>query len=242
MIPFMTASFIIAGAFIGDFMGVVDVASTEMVGVNPIQDACTQIAHIFPLDLQETALLTINLFAGGMIYYATAETLASQGQGQRPPSLEFVKNYAQGTLDLVEKNTVNAFLYSLLSNKLEGRQLSNEQFQQLVAATKIIMLSLALALIYKTETGWLTEKEFAGLLTGETILPKGEIGADLVAAIRALLDSLPTGDPTNPLSRENVLIAMLAYLGSNPPVEELLNPQKTFAKVVEELPRPPQQG
>src|ERR1700733_5766924 len=40
---FMAASFVISSAFIGDYMNIVDVASTKMVSVNPIQDAASSV-------------------------------------------------------------------------------------------------------------------------------------------------------------------------------------------------------
>lgn len=236
-IPFMTASFVIAASFIGDAHMVVDTASTELVGVNPIQDAATQFHHIVPPDFRDNANLVVNLFAMGVMYYATAETIGGVGKGERPKDLNFARNFAKGVIDKVNSNDINALLGAMLVHKSEkGEPVTKDRINQMATMAKLIMLALALAIVYKVQTGWLTGQEFAGMMNGEISLPKGEMESEVLQTMKNLLQQLP------PEERVKVLIALMEYFDSNPSVEAMLNPKKVYESGLAQSLNLPQQG
>ena len=232
-IPFMTASFVIAASFIM----VVDTASTELVGVNPIQDAATHFHHIFPPDFRDNANLVVNLFAMGLMYKATLITIGGVEEGEKSKDLNFARNFAKGVIDKVNSNDINALLGAMLVHKLEkGEPVTKDRINQMATIAKLIMLALALAIVYKVQTGWLTGQEFAGMMNGEISLPKGEVESEVLQTMKNLLQQLPPGE------RVKVLIALMEYFDGNPSVEAMLNPKKVYERGLAQSLNLPQQG
>jgi len=235
-VPFMAAAFVIAMSFMGSYMNVVDTVSTGMVGVNPIQDAATSLSQVLPPNLIESTILTVNLFAVGLIYYAQAETIAGLKPGDQPKDLNFARNYAEAVLNKVNSNQINQFLMAVLVHHLEnGQPITPQRMEQLVNFAKLIMLSVALALLYKVETGWLTGQDFAGMIK-ENPYKEGSVEYRVIESIREYLGQLPSAESAK------MLEALMAFFDRNPSVDDMLNPQKAFLGVMEEVPEQDLQG
>jgi hypothetical protein len=229
---FMVASFVITSAYIGDYMNIVDVASTKMVAVNPIQDAANSVLPIIPPNFQESVVLTINLFVIGAMYSSTAELLPKiKGGDQKELDFTAAKAYAAEVCDKVENNEINYFLMALLVNSSEeGAPITNERLNQLAAMVKMIMLSVALAILYKVEAGWLKGEDFRALIQGE-LQPRSDEEARLVSMFGQLQGSGALGE-----AWDNLLEALINFFESNPSVEDMLNPMRVYAGVSSSLP------
>ncbi len=230
-IPFMAASFVISAAFIGDYTNIVDVASTKMVGANPIQDAVgTSLANILPQDFQEQINLTINLFVTGMIYHTMAEEVAKFGNsGNKPKDLQFAKDFAKSVIEKVGSNEVNSMLMALLVSKMEkGEPLTKSRINQFTAITKAMMIAIALALLYKVQTKWITGQEFQSMLNGEFKEPATDEEKVLVNLFKGL-------KATGEMSDEGwtgLIGSMFSFFDKNPSVDKLLNPLKVYSQVL----------
>ncbi|NGX41985.1 MAG: hypothetical protein K940chlam7_00259 [Chlamydiae bacterium] len=189
-IPFMAVSFAITTSFIGDYMNIVDVASTGMVGVNPIQDAVAQILPQIPQQFQEAMAITINLFAIGLIDFSNVQVVGSSANtGQPPASKDAVIAFARNVLETVKSNEVNYLLMALLINTTEeGAPISEERIKQLSSMAKIILMSIALAALYLVEAKQMTAKEFVDLVNGK-LGSRSEEETQLVAYLQQLRGS-----------------------------------------------------
>lgn len=236
-IPFMAASFVIATTFIGDYMNIVDVVSTKMVAVNPIQDA---VAHAIPMispDFRETCALTINLFAVGLVNFATAEAIGNaQKTGEKPATRDGVLAFARNVYDKVSGNEVNSFLMAMLVNSSEkGEPVSDQRFAQLLATAKAIMVSVALAALYIVETGKMSPKEFAALVNGQ-LEPRSEEEKNLVSYMLQLKGSFSS-------DAWNHFVATLGdFFAGQKSADAFLNPMKIFVSVAQTLQTPEQQA
>lgn len=229
---FMVASFVITSAFIGDYMNIVDVASTDMVAVNPIQDAVNNVS-IIPPNFQDSMNLTINLFVVGALYSSGVELVPKiKGGDSKELDFEAAKAYASEVADKVEGNEINYFLMALLVNSTEeGAPITNERLNQLAAIVKVMMIAVALALLYKVEAGWLKGEDFRALVQGE-LEPRSEEEARLVGLLRELQDSGVLSEET----WDNLMEGLTSFFDSNPKVEDMLNPARVYAAVNSSLP------
>lgn len=236
-IPFMAASFVISTAFIGDYMNIVDVASTKMVGVNPIQDAVgTSLANILPKDFQEQVNLTINLFVTGLIYHTMAEEVAKFGKpGDKPKDLEYAKDFARSVINKVSGNEINSMLMALLVGKMEkGEPLTKDRIDQFAAVSKAMMIAIALALLYKVQTKWITGQEFHAMLTGFFKEPATDEEKALVNLFKGLKGTAGMSDK----DWNGLIGAMVSFFDKNPSVDLLLNPLKVYSQVLQNFQLP----
>lgn len=151
---FVAASFAITATYIGDYMNIVDVASTNMVSVNPVQDAVSQALQLVPPQLQDQFSISVNLLAIGLINFANAEAIVKSGQQQRPPiTWDAAVALAQSVLASVKGDIVNGLLMALLINNLESmgttEQERGEQMQKLNVLAKAMMLAIAAGALLK---------------------------------------------------------------------------------------------
>lgn len=235
---FMVASFVITSAFIGNYMNIVDVASTDMVAVTPIQDA---VVALSPAEVQkqfvDSSVLVINLFAIPLAYQATAGlALRGVNGGEAPKDLEFAKGYAESVIEKVKGGEVNLMIMALLVHAQEdGQPISEDRVNQLATMAKMTMIAVALAVLYKAESGWIKGQEFLDMVEGG-LEPRTEEEGILVKMFEELRANLP-GEEGN-----NIVEALARYFNRNPSLDSILNPMKTFSGVVRQLYQPEQRG
>lgn len=227
---FMVASFAITAAFIGTYMNIVDVASTNMVGVNPIQDAANVLMQFVPNHIQDSINMTINLFAVGAIYSSTVNLLPKISGNESEDEMDFeqAKAYAKEIVDKVDSNEINHTLMALLINSSDaGEPLTNQKLNEMAVIVKLSMLSTAIAVLYKVEAGWITGDDFRALVNGD-LQPRSDEEADVVSMFQQLRESkvLPSQQ------WDSVIGALAGYFNTNPEVENILNPARVYANAV----------
>jgi len=206
-----------------------NVSNSAHTAINPVQDTFNQSVLVFPATQQGNAALMINLFAIPMIYHTETDTLVkAAGKGEKPKSLDFARQFAADIVGLVTDNVLfNAMLKAIFTNKgEEAGSLHENRLSAFATKLKILLLSLALALLYKVETGKITDLEMAGLIKPKTSTspeevpedPLQNIKATLSAGINAQLGLLTQSVSTSFLER------LLAYMNTNPSLEQLLDP------------------
>jgi hypothetical protein len=228
---FMAMALVVAAGMVANAISVVDVASTSMIATKPVVDAAAVASQIAPAALADSTALTINLFLPAMLYATTFAVAAGGGKGEKQIDLEFARNYAKSILAKVGGNEIDQFLAAMIVNKFDnGQPISKEKLAQASIATKLIMLSVAFALFYKVETGWLTGAEFGNFIKNNPY-KEGTVEHKIIEMIQQYLGLLPASD------RVVVLEQLMTYCDSNPNIEELLNPEKAFSNVVSNVNR-----
>lgn len=225
---FMVASVVIAGTIMGTGVNVPDVVSTNLVSVNPIQDAVGSVVSSLPPNFQDTLALTINLFAVGAVYTAAAEVIA-KGKAIDPKELdlEMAKSYAKNVCDKVDSNEINYCLMALLVHHTEdGVPLTNEKFNKLAAMVKMIMISIAMAVLYKVEAGAINGLDFKALVNGD-LQPRTEEEKELVASFTRLKGERAISSQ----EWDEVIEGLAGFFDKNPAVNDIMNPVKVYASV-----------
>jgi hypothetical protein len=224
-VPFMAMALVVAAGMVA--MSVVNVASTSMVAANPIVDAASIASQVLPPALADSSVMVINLLLPAMLYSTSFAIINGSGtsKGEKELDLEFARNYAQNILGKVGGNDINQFLGAMLVSKFEGdKPISKDQLDRAVITTKLVMLSVAFALFYKVETGWLSGLEFAKFIQ-ENPYKEGTVEFRLIETIKLYLKLIPPDDSSTTLEE------LMAYFDRNPDVDELLSPEKAFSKM-----------
>ena len=153
----------------------VDTVSTHMVGIMPTKDQAPFLA-VYTSDMRaELGLLGAALLQGAS-YMAVAQSVVKTGGGAPVDPEVTAKNYAEEILKLIGSGQLTNLVSALMTAKsAEGKPVDKALTLQLVkvldAQLKIILLSTALAGLYKSEkeggTGWITSEDYLGLLSGE---------------------------------------------------------------------------
>lgn len=176
----------------------------------------------------------------GLIYQMSAEKIKDYGieksKGGIEHDIDFAKNYAEKMLTLVNNPQ---FLQSLqISMAKASDQPSNALMESLIAKAKLVLLSLALALLAKLEVGskkdegWINELDFVGLLNGKTDINQHDL-YNTSSIKRALIDEIKIIlSGLEPQERDQILFNLLGFMSTNPSVENLLNQQKAFNAVL----------
>lgn len=181
------------------------------------------------------------LWGIGLIYQMSAEKIATQVADkpkEKALDMNFAKTYAEKVLAMVDTSaftsTMKAILYTTVE-RTPATETSTPDFNTLIAKSKLMLLSLALALVGKLEVGshadrgWINEMEFDGLLDGKTDLSLNDLFKTaslkraLITKINVLLASL------DPSERAEVRAGLRAYMSRNPSVESLLDQQTAIA-------------
>lgn len=242
---FVVASFAITSTFIGNYMNVVDVASTNMVTVKPIQDAVANVLSLVPNQLQDQFALAINFLAVGLIYFSNAESIVKAGdQKQRAPTnWESITTFAKNLLEKVEGNMVSTYLMAMLTHRLEevaGNQTQRDQvFGRLVVLAKAVMLSTAMAALLKAATPdlQLNSLVFVATLTKPLKAMSSEDEV-LLQQLQPLVLAFNKLREESGMSEEfwgNLISALGDFFDRDPPVEELVDPTNVYANLVSHL-------
>jgi hypothetical protein len=186
-LPFITAAVVTTGVT----TTIPDTVTTSQILVQPIKDATDRIlAQYTPNHASELGYLGAIMMSGSSLF-ALGQTLPKLGVPENEFNFEFAKNYAQKVLTAVNGSEFNTIAMALLTNHIEGSEgMGEERVQSLVTTVKVVLLSTALALLYKTESefkgqgGGIKGPEFASLVDGNDKLADSQLKKDLVAEIR----------------------------------------------------------
>jgi len=242
---FVVASFAITSTYIGDYMQIVDVASTDMVTVNPIQDSVGHILPLVPQSVQEQFTLAINLFAIGLINFSNGEAILKVGeQTQRPPTnWESIVTFAHNVLENIEGNVVNAYLMAMLVNHIDQLGATEEQRGKTLAKLEILakafMLSVAIAALLKAAT---PDLRLNGLIFTKTmeepLLAMSDEDKKLVNELAPLVRQFNELREEGTMSEEfwsNLMASLGDFFDSDPAVEDLINPTRIYRELVKNL-------
>lgn len=226
-LPFALVNFIVPGALVS---GVIDIASTGQVAVNPIVDSSffsNIVANpALPLgDMRAELSMLGSIFAAGALNYADANRTAQAiEKKQVPNNNNLALNYGDKVLSLVSNSQFDQFLAGMFS----GKNLSPEKLNERIASFKLVLLASALMAIYTSETKHISEGDFLGLANGTTS-PRSKTEADLSAAFQSIKNS--------GLISQNVyqqLVEGLAsYAGKNPDFSSFFKVDNAFAAISE---------
>lgn len=184
------------------------------------------------------------LWGVGVSYFSAVEQMSDFEGLTRSPmkDLDFAVNYAQNLLKALNTpDFSNQIRVVVLANLPGTEAINSKDIEKLSRMGKIILLTLALALIMKLELGTsFKEKVYEGHITGEEVLGmlSGELDfqtqdphglalvkARLVVQINMLLGQLPQA------AKEELLGNLKAYLSTNPPLENLTNANHAVRKI-----------
>jgi hypothetical protein len=232
---------------------------SNALSVSPLQQASATITALDSTSqaLMQTALPAINLFITGLIYQNSVTLLAKgMEKGAPPKDREFAQKLGLSVLKAARGNEVHLTVRAFIINEFikDGEKVTEQRMQELISIAKLLMLSTALALLYKVDTGKLTDQEFAGMLTGENHIMTTELSHEalekmieektlpaelaalgLISQIHKELALL-----SNLEERTHILEGILNYMDSDPSVDALLDPLKPVKQMLQKVPNPSQ--
>ena len=148
------------------------------------------------------ALFMVQLFAKTAV-----ETFGGEAAGKQAAATKnFSKEFAKLVIELVKGPEMNKLSDPMLAGKAKNPD-------QGVVALKVAMLSIALAYLYRSETGRMTPEEFDAMAQGKATFKEGDPKAELSGLISKLLDSIPD-------QKENLLDGLYEYMDNSPKVEQ----------------------
>lgn len=176
-----------------------------------------------------------SLWGIGLIYQLSADHKKIDGvrrERDKPADINFAKTYAETILGVVSSGQFATSIEAALASATGQSTESGADTNSLVKKAKLALLSIALALLLKLEEGTTGESGFSGLLKGEVDLTKND-PYNTASLKRALLDEIQLIlAALEPDERDQILYNLLAYMSTNPAVEEMLDQQKVFKNVL----------
>lgn len=229
MIGTITHALVITGTYTG-IASVNDVVSTPLVSVTPQINFATTFAteslKSIPNDFRAQLGLVAAWGIGTLLNYSTVETLVEKPVGKPFDERILADKYATKILALLGTPELNNFIMAMLVNKTEkGAPLTDGRKLELSSILKVVLLASALASVYKSKTGKVTDQEFLDLISGKMKPEKG-IESDLVKAIQNQLSEVK-----NPDEKLRILEALAEYMDKDPKLEALFDVGATFDNV-----------
>lgn len=228
-LPPLTTSFFIGLSFVGGTMvaevahGVVRAAEEAAKGFSQIVGMVA--AAVSVDDFRAELGLIGGLMA--MMNQITTEGVAAAGTVRaKPIDLDYARNYAKNVIQVVNSNEIDAFLRGTLIARIEKTgPVDEERQEQLIKIVKIVLLAMALGMLYRVQTGWITGREFSDMISGQMQFADNEIGRlekQLATLINLYSQSLSSTE------RANLLRALTSYFATKPSLENLRDPERVF--------------
>lgn len=189
-------------------------------------------ALIIPSDARFELGWIASLLGAGLITQSMTDGVVNFKPGAKPNQLDIAeaRTFAKNAIQLVQNPEINLFIQTMVIQQTEnGQPVSEDRAMQLTNMVKAALLSTALALVYRTETGGITAEEFEGMLNGEMVLDKGDIKGSLSGLINEYLGALSSAE------RSLFKDAVFNYLASKPPIDQLLQPARAFQGILSSL-------
>lgn len=220
-LPFMAASFVLGVSALGTEYALVGAgAQAEIV----LQQGIHRLYNLVPSDARAELGLIGALFSVGLVYQATIESIMFPGKGEKPKGMAFARNYVRNVMKMITGEGADAFIRNLLGDKMDEKRKDG-----ILASMKLILLATALGVVYKIETGGISGKEFAALLSGKMELPKNDLKADLVGYIKIQLSMLSKTE------QENLLSSLIGFMDDDHNLDFMLNPSHVFERVLSDF-------
>lgn len=235
------SSLVIGAPIISDYLRTADDPSTLMVATKVVQDGISSmpqpIAQSIPPDLGVFGALLVN----GLINKATiTSSVDSISQGEKPVDRKTAENYANRIIALVSGNGIENYINALVTHNMEQTDATSpEKVLEWTAAFKVILLSSALALVYKSETKHITDTEFEGMVnfagrrdpvTNEPSpvikSAEGSLEQEMVDLIAEQLGRI------RPMLKKAMIAALYDYIATNPSMGSLMSPQVALSQAI----------
>jgi len=217
----LTAGTIATGAAIG-IASLPATAST--VGASSFLSDWSVLVSIIPNGQRAEVGFVGALFTAFMINVSALENLANSEEA-KPEDLAFAKLYATNLMSKLHQ--IDLLMQNALAGKLDqGAPITEQKVQELTAFLKSVLLCVALAQIYKAETGWITGQEFKDMLNGQMTIDD-PIKQQLISMINTQLAIL------EPKQREKLLNTLGSYFDRipKPTFEEMLDTNHVLGEV-----------
>lgn len=240
-LPFALATFVIPSMIGGGLTsGVVDVASTRQVAVNPSVDTSffNNVAQNAPVpqdDMRAELGLLGALFAGNTLRSAEAQNTLEALGGQKPHNAkQLAENYAAKIDDLINNPQFDQFLGAIFSQRTNanntGQVAPQGKMEERIAVFKMVLLSTALMALYASEAKHMSRGDFLGMINGTT-QPKSDLEAKLVKSFQDIRDSgLISAEAFN-----QMMDGLAAYADSNPDFKSFFNVDSAFKSISERI-------
>ncbi len=219
-----SAAIAIGGSLHMEYVAMSEASKASPVLVQPIKEANDQIlAHYTPTMAAELGYLGA-LMINPTIYFAFGQTLAKAAAPMQEINYEFAKNYAAKILEVVNGAGFNSIAMAFLTHSIEGSEgLSKERIQNLIKSLKVIILSTALALLYKMESsfkgkgGGISGQEFQAMIGGNAKLLDSSLKKDLQMQISTLLTQMPQAEA------DHLIASISSYIDLASTSKDLIN-------------------
>lgn len=212
-IPIMPISIILGTIALGATISITSLpAAAAVVETTSFLGDWSVLISIIPNNYRAETGIVGSLFTAFMVNFSALQTLSETKEGEKPEDLAFARTYA---INLMSKlGYIDRLMQNALANKMEdGVPISTQKKREIAAFLKSVLLCVALALIYKGETGWITGQEFTDMLDPSTEIAKNiddPVKQQLVDMINAQLAILDVKQ------RENLLSALGKYFDQIP--------------------------
>ncbi|MBA3238193.1 MAG: hypothetical protein H0T62_07605 [Parachlamydiaceae bacterium] len=181
-----------------------------------------------------------SLWGVGLIYQSSIDSMKNDGvekqKRDKSSNINFAKTYAETILGVVCSGQFSTFVEAALASASDQATDEGGENNSLILKVKLVLLSIALALLLKLEEGTTSELSFSGLLKGEVDLTKND-PYSTASLKRALIDEIQLIlAALEPDERDFILYSLLGYMSTNPAIEEMLDQQKVFKNVLNNNP------
>jgi hypothetical protein len=172
------------------------------------------------LDIMATGVISAALMWAAPM----AMTLVSfdPGTSELEITRESSKAFATALATLVTNPGFDALLTMTLDKAVARGLITQSRAETISASFKASLLLMAMAVLYKSETGGLTVIELKALVTGQMRVDPNDFLGTLAKLVNEQLQSVPEAE------REAALNALLAPFEDNPSIDELVSPLTAF--------------
>lgn len=247
-LPFVAASMIIGGAFIGQFAAKPAIDAAANPHIQFMQDSINLFVPLIPSDMRAELGLLGALFASGALATAGASNLAELAKGGKAPNdHELAIKYSENIVQLLNNGVISSFVLGSMKNKMDGTNpLSEERKQELLSMVKISLLTTVVGALYKANTKWITGQEFLDLIKGNMKLKEVDANGyvtkyllskesveqleKVLPMINAELNRLP------PSERAKMEERLAQYMDTNPNFERFFDVNKSISSSFQSTP------
>lgn len=204
----------------------------EVVAPGVFEKIWQSAALIIPSDARVELGWMAALLGAGLITQTQADGVLNFKPGGKPNQMDIAEArvFAKNVIVSLDNPEVNLLIQSMIIPQMEnGQQISEERRTQLANMIKIVLLSMALALVYRTETGGLTGQELESMLSGEMVFDKNDVKSTLVGLLNNYLTTLDSTE------RRLLKDGIFNFLESKPPLDQLFQLGRVFQGVQHSL-------
>jgi hypothetical protein len=206
------------GALIADVAVMASVAALIPIAT---AGAVTLIPAAISVDL---GVLAAGVISSTLLWSAPiAMSFTSYAPGNEAQiSKDSAKAFALTLASLITNPKFDEFLNSSIGQALASGQITEGKAETISASFKISLLLMAMALLYKSDTGGVSAGELRGIVTGEISLGESDFLGTLGKLVNEQLKAI------DPAERDRLLDQLLAPFDKDPSFSGLVNPLSSF--------------